>query len=181
MMLKLSANLVAQTVAIHKSPVPISVDWQRVLEFAMFGFIQGLINYWWQHFLDRRYPAMGGGGASAASKPILPVALTVGDRGGAGQRSWRNLAMMILVDQTIGLLMMNIVLMVCTNIARERSLAGLLAVIRERVPPIIMAAWKIWPAVCFINFRYVPVRWRPVVSATVGFGWNMFLTFFMIK
>ncbi|KAI9896349.1 hypothetical protein N3K66_008521 [Trichothecium roseum] len=76
MVLKLSANLVAQTVAIHKSPVPISVDWQRVLEFAMFGFIQGHINYWWQHFLDRRYPDMGGGGAAAASKPILPVAST---------------------------------------------------------------------------------------------------------
>ena len=32
MVLKMSANLVAQSVAVYKSPVPIEMDWQRVLE-----------------------------------------------------------------------------------------------------------------------------------------------------
>ena len=163
MVLKMSANLVAQSVAVYKSPVPIEMDWQRVLEFAVFGFIQGNINFWWQHFLERQYPA------------------TRRTPSGTSGLSYRNLALKVLVDQTLGLLMMNTTLMVCTNIARQRSLAGLLAVVREKVPRIVFAAWRLWPAVSLLNFLYVPVSWRPVVGATVGFGWNMFLTFFMIK
>lgn len=164
-LLKTTANLVAQFVAIHKLHTQSSFDPQRVVEFAVFGFIQGHLNYWWQLFLERQFPSPPRGDHVIASA--------------SRREKYQAIAAKLLVDQALGLFIGNTNFVICTSIARSESLAALLAVVYDRVPRIIWQAWKLWPAVALVNFLFVPLHYRAVVAIFFGFGWNMFLTFFV--
>lgn len=43
--------------------------------------------------------------------------------------------------------------------------------------PLLIVNWQIWPFVQFINFRYLPLRYRVPFSASLGVLWTIFLSF----
>ncbi|KAK2054743.1 Mpv17/PMP22 family protein [Colletotrichum caudatum] len=183
-LLKGTANLTAQVVNQHRQGAggpPLDV--RRVLEFATFGFIQGHINYWWQHFLEDRFPnAAGGGGGGGGRRgrkaSIVEPKVEKPDR--PPSKSYFNVARKILVDQTVGLFMMNSAFLVITSALRLGLSPLVYQIWRERIFDLIKAAWKFWPLVALFNFALVPVGYRALVGMCVGFVWNMFLTFFLL-
>ncbi|KAF9877493.1 integral membrane mpv17 pmp22 [Colletotrichum karsti] len=185
--LKASANFTAQFVNQHRQGGAVPFDFRRVAEFATFGFIQGHINYWWQHFLEDQFPNSASKAAAKShkkssstvekgeSKPEKPVAAQAPPAG----KNYFNVARKILVDQTIGLFIMNSAFLIITSALRTGSATITYQIWSERIFDLIKAAWKLWPLVAFFNFAFVPVGYRALVGMTVGFAWNMFLTFFL--
>lgn len=170
-LLKVGANLTAQVAArwTQDGLSSLDPDWQRVAEFAVFGVIQAHMNYYWQHALEDAFPTR-----DQSTK-----------RDGHGNKSsvhnggikWLNVISKLILDQTVGLFIMNTAFLVCMNAARLQDANLVLQVVRADIIRIIRAAWKIWPFVSVINFLWVPVESRVLVASCVGFGWNMFLAY----
>ncbi|EFQ25144.1 Mpv17/PMP22 family protein [Colletotrichum graminicola] len=180
-LLKGTANLTAQLVNQHRQAGGGSppLDVRRVLEFATFGFIQGHINYWWQHFLEDSFPNAARGRARKPSIVEPKVEKPDGPPPPA-KNYYFNVARKILVDQTIGLFMMNSAFLIITSALRLGLSPLVYQIWRERIFDLIKAAWKFWPLVALFNFALVPVGYRALVGMCVGFLWNMFLTFFLL-
>lgn len=165
-LLKSSANIVAQLAAGWHDSSPRPLDWQRVLEFAIFGLIQAQLNCWWQQFLEDAFP----------TRPTDKAPTTTSSQVAPGV-NWRNVACKLLLDQTLGLFIMNTAFLVCTNAVHLQSATLVLQAVREKIFGVIRAAWKLWPWVSIANFLWVPVEKRVLVASCVGFGWNIFLAF----
>lgn len=43
--------------------------------------------------------------------------------------------------------------------------------------PALSRNWMIWPAVQFVNFKYVPLDMRVLVVNIVSLGWNCYLSY----
>ncbi|KAF4765815.1 hypothetical protein HAV15_003147 [Penicillium sp. str.  len=161
--LKAFANITAQILQQLKSPTPISLDWNRVLEFAVFGIVSAPLISLWQRSLDETFPTQ--------------VAVQSQKRNEKNSRiDWPNVLFKLLLDQTIGLFVANVVFIICTTGARLQSGTLILQEVQARIFRILLAAWKIWPAVSLVNFLWVPWHSRVVVTSLVGFGWNIILS-----
>lgn len=180
-LLKSSANLLVQIITQwREKESQLAVDWQRVIEFAIFGLIQAQLNWWWQQFLEDILPTRT---AASNSKEGQKTAAGEHDSHPTTAKSRQrpinksNVVLKLVLDQTLGLLIMNTAFVVCTTAARLRSVTLISEAIQEKTLGVIFAAWKIWPLVSVGNFLWVPVESRVLVSSVVGFGWNMFLAF----
>ncbi|OJJ08779.1 hypothetical protein ASPVEDRAFT_89989 [Aspergillus versicolor CBS 583.65] len=156
-LLKAAANLTAQDANSSLS----AIDWQSVAEFVIFCLIQAHLNCHWQRFLEDTFPTLS------------PA------RGKQRTTAWHNVLLKLALDQTIGLFIMNVIFLVCTNAVRPSS-ASLVAEVNGKIWPLIRNAWKVWPACALVNFLCVPVESRVLVASCVGFGWNVFLALFML-
>ncbi|CEL04965.1 hypothetical protein ASPCAL06087 [Aspergillus calidoustus] len=165
-LLKSAANLTAQLSRQYTDPAADAViNWQSVAEFAMFGLIQAHLNCHWQQFLEDSFPT------HRRTKSLTAT----GEK--AEKPIWRNVFAKLLLDQTLGLLVMNTIFLICTNPVVHFSTrpALILAEVNARIWTLIRNAWKIWPACALGNFLWVPVESRVLVASCVGFGWNIFL------
>ncbi|KAL2844344.1 hypothetical protein BJY01DRAFT_248173 [Aspergillus pseudoustus] len=165
-LLKAAANLTAQLSRLYTDPSADAViNWQSVAEFAIFGLIQAHLNCHWQQFLEDTFPTHRRTRSSTATgeKAEKPI--------------WCNVFAKMLLDQTLGLFMMNTIFLICTNAVVHVSShpALIFAEVNTRIWTLIRNAWKIWPACALINFLWVPVESRVLVASCVGFGWNIFL------
>ncbi|GAB1192646.1 hypothetical protein APSETT444_001839 [Aspergillus pseudonomiae] len=115
--LKSAANLTAQLFRYSTNPTAQPLDWKAVVEFAIFGLIQAQVNCHWQEFLEDVFPSY-----SAAEKTTA-LQKTI---------QWRNIAYKIILDQTIGLFIMNTIFLVCTNFTRFTSASVLLAEVKRK-------------------------------------------------
>ncbi|KAH7305605.1 hypothetical protein B0I35DRAFT_361983 [Stachybotrys elegans] len=198
LVIKVSANLVVQFTALHSDPTKLSLDWQQVAEFALYGSLGSQVGNIIQFILEDWFPTR-----NAPVGDVLPTAqpepapleeklkldepVSPHPDNEARRRcpsvvgpdvSWRNVVAKTVIDQTIGLLISGTIFLTCTNFARVSSFAQLLAIIRERIWPLIRAGWHIWPLIAVCNFLWVPVRSRVLVAVIVGFGWSIFLSIF---
>ncbi|KAK6077929.1 Mpv17/PMP22 family protein [Seiridium cupressi] len=189
--IKGAANLTAQLAVQWNATDPQPLDLQRILEFAIFGFIGAHIGYIWHHFLEHQFPThtiphvgqppviAPGEKDKDASAPLPPPAASTADQGsggGATKVSWKNVMAKVIADQTVGLCVMITTFLIITNIARVPHLVDVFQVVEEKLWRLVRAGWNIWPIVAMCNFLWVPVRWRVLVSSCVGFLWNIFLS-----
>ncbi|ORY56423.1 Mpv17/PMP22 family protein [Pseudomassariella vexata] len=184
-LLKAGANLTAQLASRWRTPpgsIPTPLDLQRIFEFAIFGFIGANVGYAWHHFLEHSFPTWtvtfiakhsDDDPESLLKYEAPPVPAT---QNGELKVSWRNIWAKVVVDQTVGLPVMIAIFLVITNVARLATFAMVLDVVKEKEWGLIKAGWTIWPAVCVVNFYWVPVKSRVIVASCVGFGWNIFLS-----
>jgi hypothetical protein len=56
------------------------------------------------------------------------------------------------------------------------DLRAAMMICRTELPAILLTQYKVWPAVNWINFTYVPEPLRVLVSNLVALGWNVYLT-----
>ncbi|KAJ9136562.1 hypothetical protein NKR23_g9731 [Pleurostoma richardsiae] len=194
--LKASANVTTQLVARWRAGHALPFDWQRVLEFAVFGIIGASIGCVWQEALEVSFPTRRAaprkqpGLEDAVEKkdavpnapaPASPAEQLQPQHAGAGGTSWWNVVIKLLLDQTVGLLVMNTIFLTVTNLAHVASVAEIPGIVNQRVWRIVRAGWNVWPLVAVANFLWVPVESRVVVAACVGFGWSIFLSVISMK
>ena len=79
--LKGAANLTAQVTANWHSAEFVPIDRQRILEFAIYGFVGANINYLWQDFLENTFPTRRA--AARQKHHFRPV--PVGDKDDGGK------------------------------------------------------------------------------------------------
>ena len=165
--LKVAANLTAQTLAKWNNDSDFEYDWIRVAEFAVFGIISAPIVSIWQRLLEQNYPSQrqssietrNGAPDRGSSKSNAKVASPT------KQLNWRNIVIKLLLDQTIGQFIINTTFLICTNGARIQSWQALFDLIQARIFVVIWASWKLWPWVALVNFIWVPVQWSQTLPA----------------
>ncbi|KAJ4264513.1 hypothetical protein NW762_005714 [Fusarium torreyae] len=192
--IKVSANLVVQLIVHFRTPGVSTFDLQQVIEFAVYGFIGSQVGNIIQFILEDCFPT----GHAIRVNEVLPQIQTdikqVEEKKDDDTRGrtrkwfnispdliWRNVLAKLVLDQTIGLAISGSVFLICTNIARVPHPFLVLDVIRNRLWPLILAGWHIWPLVAICNFLWVPVRSRVLVAVCVGFGWSIFLSIFAMR
>lgn len=186
MAIKMSANLVVQFLRDYRSPTPVPLDWQQVLEFAIYGFLGSQFNNIFQFIIEDQFPTNKAdilpGHHQPEKKDDTPVATGTKKRFNFRRDViWLNVLIKLVLDQTIGLFISGCIFLTCTNIARVPHPYMVLVVIRQRLWPLMQAGWHIWPLVTVCSFLWVPVRSRVLVSVCVGFGWSIFLSVFAMR
>lgn len=53
--------------------------------------------------------------------------------------------------------------------------------LKYTLPNVLVANWKVWPVVNFLNFRFVPPMYQLLVSNLASFFWNVYLAGATIK
>lgn len=170
--LKSAANIAAQALSQQGTETAPKIDWARIFGFAIFGLVSAPLVSIWQRALEETFPTQNG-----AIDPRSPHGRSYTQPNQKYQVNWLNVILKLLLDQTIGLAFTNIIFITCTTGAKLQSTSLLSHEIKTRLPGILKAGWRIWPAVSFINFLWVPWQWRVVVTSVVGFGWNIVLSF----
>lgn len=193
--LKASANITAQLVARWHSqePIPPHFDRQRVLEFAIYGFFQAQLGFFWHIFLERIFPSR---------RPVdatVTVAVPPKEKAHDDEESrlstegtsinllevlntsrqgvhWWNVVAKLVLDQTIGMFCFLSIFLTWTNLFRVQHLAEIPAIWRSKIFTLIYASWGFWPWIMVLNFVLVPVEKRQLVSVCVGFCWNIILS-----
>ena len=56
---------------------------------------------------------------------------------------------------------------------------GMITDLLQKFWTLKFAGWRIWPLVGLVNFTFVPVDRRIIVSTSVGLCWNVFLALFI--
>ncbi|KAF3761638.1 hypothetical protein M406DRAFT_49654 [Cryphonectria parasitica EP155] len=161
--LKGAANITAQLVARWHSqdPTPPPFDRQRIVEFALYGFFQAQLGFFWHILLERLFPSR------------RPVDSVLNSRQGV---IWRNIVAKLVLDQTVGMFCFLSIFLTWTNFFRVQHLAEIAVIWRSKIFTLIYASWAIWPWVMVLNFVLVPVEKRQLVSVCVGFCWNIILS-----
>lgn len=191
--LKAAANLTAQLAARWhaQDPIPQPIDRQRVLEFAVYGFFQAQLGFFWHIFLERLFPSR---------RPVAdPAVLLSKEKADDDEESrlstegtsvniletikssrqgvmWWNIAAKLILDQTIGMFTFLTIFLAWTNLFRVQHISEIPDIWRAKIFTIIYASWAIWPWVMTLNFVLVPVEKRQLVSVCVGFCWNIILS-----
>ncbi|CAN8098248.1 unnamed protein product [Discula destructiva] len=190
--LKAAANLTAQLAARWhaQDPIPKPIDRQRILEFAVYGFLQAQLGFFWHIFLERLFPSR---------RPADTLVAQPKEKGSDDEESrlstegttvnllevlkssrhgvnWGNIVAKLLLDQTIGMFCFLSIFLAWTNLFRVEHLSEIPAIWRAKILTIIYASWTIWPGVMMLNFVLVPVEKRQLVSVCVGFCWNIVLS-----
>lgn len=174
--LKAAANLTAQLATRWHSqdPTPQPLDRQRILEFAVYGFFQAQLGFFWHVFLEKLFPSrrpVDGPVAipkeksdedeeSRLSTEGTSVNLLETLRASRQGVNWWNVVAKLALDQTIGMFCFLSLFLAWTNVFRVQHLSEIGDIWRAKIFTIIYASWAIWPWVMVLNFVFVPVEKR---------------------
>ena len=92
-------------------------------------------------------------------------------------RTKGKLLLTLALDQTIAAPMNLFAFFTIVTLAETRDVAELKLRLQERYVPTLLSLWCVWPAVQFINFRYVPLAKRVLVVNAVGTLWSVYLSY----
>lgn len=178
MLIRAAANLTAQL----SQPRPNGIDYFRIFQFMIFGLTSAPINTQWQRFLESHFPTQKPGSNKIQQEKSEKGRDTTrpGSRNETSLSgiSWVNIILKVLLDQTIGLPLLNVMFLIIMNIEQFNKPQLLIGIVQQRLFPILTAAWRIWPIVALTNFVFVPVESRVLLISCVAFGWTVFLSFF---
>ena len=178
-------------------PAPVSVpayDPVRTVRFVVFGTMMGPFLAKWNHWLEHRFPLRVA--SSNAVKGVVAnvnKSVSAGSSAPQGNVSITALAKRVGMDQVVmapfGVSLF--LLLVLTEVFTPHQLfiflgsMGLMeghssGAIKQKYidlyPPAIKANWTVWPAIQFINFRFMPLPYRVPFQASCGVFWTLYLS-----
>ncbi|WVN87503.1 uncharacterized protein L203_102685 [Cryptococcus depauperatus CBS 7841] len=174
------ADVLAQTATImtHKptlaTPTPV-YDPVRTLRFAIFGMGMGPIIGRWMSVLERRLPF--------PPKLVLPSSVggKVAAGGSATAGQGLTVAKRVLADQTV-MAPFGLVVFVSSMGFMEGHSVG---EVKEKFQDVgwaaLVANWKIWPLIQFVNFKLMPIQYRVPFQSTCGIAWVLYLSLLNAK
>ncbi|KAK9326694.1 hypothetical protein V1520DRAFT_350751 [Lipomyces starkeyi] len=165
-----------------------TIDMQRVALFAAFGIVSSPMISWWQQILEGAFPTYereknSSKTVHASEEKIRSDTINntnnnkVSNSGSRKTINWHNVAIKLILDQTIGQIVVNTTFIIITRYPQYESAMTLLLSLPSNLLTILLASWRLWPWVALMNFIFVPTAWRVLVTSLVGFGWNIFLSF----
>ncbi|KAK9235046.1 hypothetical protein V1525DRAFT_19685 [Lipomyces kononenkoae] len=171
-----------------------TIDIQRIVLFAIFGIVSAPLISWWQQVLEELFPTYASTdeatktvrGSEPNEKTTQQWTIStsnatkwanISNWGSSRKIKWYNVAIKLVLDQTIGQIVVNTTFVIIMRYQQWESATLLLRDIQSSVWTIVRASWKLWPWVALVNFLFVPPSSRVVLVSIIGFGWNIFLSF----
>ncbi|KAF2017220.1 hypothetical protein BU24DRAFT_343972 [Aaosphaeria arxii CBS 175.79] len=178
--LSIIANVLAQVIASYKYNVPFTLDFGPIAKFVTFSIISNPPNIIWQRFLEDSFPT--------TVREAPPKSSTVDGKPPPESQyktrtSGRNILIKFLLDQTFGAIVLNnllfLVFMGYVNapVGGKQNPWDIIARdVQEKLWPITLDGYKLWPAFSLISFLWIPVEKRVVAGCLVGVGWSIYLS-----
>ncbi|KAG8907308.1 hypothetical protein FRB99_004757 [Tulasnella sp. 403] len=129
-------------------------DVSRTLRFIAFGVGMGPLIGRWNRFLETAFPLRSAG----------------------GKVSFRSLAKRVAADQTIMAPVGMALFVSSMGIMEGRTFSQVSQKYRDMFIPAMVANWKVWPAVQFVNFRFMPLPYRVPFQSSCGVFWTVYLS-----
>lgn len=152
---------------------PFTVKFVPLAQFVLFTLISCPPNILWQEFLEAKFPGytttLDAGVLSdvtqtlTQTEPILDKANT-----------FRKL----LFDQTLGAFVNTVAFVAGMAAFKGKTAKAVQRDVERDTVPLMINGWKVWPFVAFLNFMFVPVNRRVIVSSVVGLFWGVYLSLF---
>ena len=87
-----------------------------------------------------------------------------------------SMATKIVVNQLIFTPVFNVYFFGSQSLLSGNNLSSTAERLKHTVPTSFVNAWKVWPAVTFIAFSYVPMEFRSIFTGVVAIGWQTYLS-----
>lgn len=166
MVLQVAGDAIAQ-VFIEKKNFR-TYDYVRSTKFALFGVLNGLVIYKWYSFLDEKinYP-------NKFKTVMFKLA-------GEERRCFEVAGTKILstADQLIFAPLFILVATGLVGFLQEYKFSGITNLIKRDFRDLIIAEIKVWPAVQFVNFYFIPLSYQLGFNSVFALAWN---TYFCAK
>ncbi|ORZ02679.1 hypothetical protein BCR43DRAFT_481978 [Syncephalastrum racemosum] len=140
------------------APPPRFDPW-RTVRFALYNFSVAPIVGKWYILLDRFFPMPKTIVSSAAKR--LADKITI-----------KRMA----VDQLVFAPSSLVVFFTTMGFIESRSWEGVREKFRDAYTPALIANYKVWPVVQFINFKFMPLPYRLPFVSSLGILWNAYLS-----
>ena len=131
------------------------------MHFVIFTIISCPPNFFWQEYLEQKFPGY-----------------TIGIEG-ARTLNKQNTARKLLLDQTLGAAINTFAFVAAMAAFKGRDRAAVMRECRRGVWPLMVNGWKVWPLVAIFNFTFVPVQRRIIVGSMFGLFWGIYLSLFV--
>jgi len=129
-------------------------EFDRLVRFMSFGMFNTPIQYNWFGFLDRTFPVPQGTFSTGFGKVLVRVG----------------------VDQCLFAPVGLGIFFTFMAFAEGHGISGLRKKWNEGYGSALRANYVVWPAVQFINFKLMPLRYQIPFVSTIGIFWNMYLS-----
>jgi hypothetical protein len=188
------SNVLAQVIAAYRSNDAVEINWIPVFQFLLYSVLNTPINFLWQEFLESTFPAYPPPPRRKPGAKVPPPRFSV-----------RNTLAKFALDQTVGATFntllfstfMRSLLAASEHAPRVTSLSKAVAfwttsgavdfsrvdfpsvwrAAQDEFWDIVVAGWKLWPAVSLINFTLIKtVQGRNLVGSVAGVVWGIYMS-----
>jgi hypothetical protein len=151
----------------HQSMWTLSKTWDfgRTLRFATYNFCVAPFGGKWYMFLDRFFPmpVVTGAVSKAVQSQLARKANVMAIKRMAADQILFAPAGLVLFFTVMGLV-------------ETGQWEGIKEKFRDAYMPALIANYKVWPAVQFINFKFMPLQYRLPFVSSLGIIWNAYLS-----
>ncbi|GIZ49506.1 hypothetical protein CKM354_001253600 [Cercospora kikuchii] len=184
-----ASNVLAQQVEHRDGEEHSFLSFPELLQFTICNLLLSPPNFYWQHFLERSFPARK---LPSEKYDVLPqhedgieldkmpgtASETDVDSNVSPKLNWKNTAIKWFIDCiTMGALLNTVAFLIVMGLLKGRTIAQIGTAIRTETFPIIFASYKIWPLASVVNFTLIPVEKRIVFLSAVGLLWGIYMSF----
>ncbi|OLL24563.1 Protein sym1 [Neolecta irregularis DAH-3] len=134
--------------------LPPPFEFDRLVRFMSFGMFNAPILYNWFGFLDRTFPVPQGTLSGGFGKVLMRVG----------------------VDQCIFAPIGLCVFFTFMGLSEGHGISGVKRKLNDGYSRALGSNFVVWPAVQFINFKVMPLRFQIPFVSTVGIFWTMYLS-----
>lgn len=87
----------------------------------------------------------------------------------------------MLADQATSPFVLNAAFLYYLAITDGKSHQAAVQTVKDRVMPIIIESYKVWPFIILLNFYVIPLHSRVLFSNAAAIVWTSYLTFLISK
>ncbi|TXC02435.1 hypothetical protein FocTR4_00014831 [Fusarium oxysporum f. sp. cubense] len=184
-----TSNLLAQVLMAYRLDKPISVDWMPVSQFIVWTAVSTPPNYLWQDYLENKFP-----GYDTRKKDVSKRHGKAAD----DKLNVPNTLAKTILDQTIGAVVNTFLLCVFINLMKSAVVPSvssgykfdytridwlfILNKAHEDFYPLLVAGWKLWPAVSLISFIFLrTAEGRNLFVALAGVVWGIYISWLGVE
>ncbi|CAG8437093.1 2388_t:CDS:2 [Funneliformis caledonium] len=170
-----TSDILAQLITLHRPPKSQSetsyqpFDFIRLGRFTTYGFSIAPIIHTWFTFLDKRFPFNNNDiRPSSSQKRLFNKKNLIGQNQMVLKR--------VLLDQ-IGFAPFGLFLFFGSiGILEGKDFKGIKQKFEEAYLPALKTNYTVWPLVQFVNFKFLPLRYRVPFVSSVGVLWTAYLS-----
>ncbi|KAG1053030.1 hypothetical protein G6F46_005477 [Rhizopus delemar] len=134
-------------------------DFARTFRFAAYNFCVAPFGGKWYMFLDRYFPMPASVATAALARQANQMAIK-----------------RMVTDQALFAPTGLVLFFTVMGLAETGNWEGVREKFRDAYLPALIANYKVWPAVQFINFKFMPLQYRLPFVSSLGILWNAYLS-----
>lgn len=163
---RINAAILPEKITRHESMWSLSPTWdfRRTLRFAAYNFCVAPLGGKWYMFLDKFFPM-----------PVVTGAVTKAVQSQITRKANGMAIKRMLTDQLLFAPAGLVVFFTAMGLA-EGGWENVKEKFRDAYTPALIANYKVWPIVQFVNFKFMPLQYRLPFVSSLGIVWNAYLS-----